>query len=70
MRRSLVDTGSLVALLNRRDRFHCLVRGVLNLVEPPILTCEAVVSEARFHTRAARAGYRERSRLGFRSFSV
>lgn len=52
MRRLLVDTGPLVALLNRRDRFHAWVRGVLDTVEPPILTCEAVLSEACFLLRA------------------
>ena len=48
MTRVVVDTGPLVALLNRRDRHHAWVRQVLDTVEPPIFTCEAVVSEACF----------------------
>ena len=48
MTRVVVDTGPLVALLNRRDRHHGWVREVLDTVEPPIFTCEAVVSEACF----------------------
>ncbi len=48
MSRIVVDTGPLVALLNRRDRHHTWIRQVLDTVEPPILTCEAVVSEACF----------------------
>lgn len=48
MIRVVVDTGPLVALLNRRDRHHAWVRQVLDTVEPPILTCEAVISEACF----------------------
>lgn len=48
MTRVVVDTGPLVALLNRRDRHHVWVREVLDTVEPPIFTCEAVVSEACF----------------------
>lgn len=48
MTRVVVDTGPLVALLNRRDRHHAWVRKVLDTVEPPIFTCEAVVSEACF----------------------
>ncbi|MCC6245949.1 MAG: PIN domain-containing protein [Gemmatimonadaceae bacterium] len=48
MSRIVVDTGPLVALLNRRDRQHVWVRQVLDTVEPPIFTCEAVVSEACF----------------------
>jgi predicted nucleic acid-binding protein len=46
--RIVVDTGPLVALLNRRDRHHAWIREVLDTVEPPIFTCEAVVSEACF----------------------
>lgn len=48
MTRVVIDTGPLVALLNRRDRHHAWVREVLDTVEPPIFTCEAVVSEACF----------------------
>jgi predicted nucleic acid-binding protein len=44
----VIDTGPLVALLNRRDRHHAWIREVLDTVEPPISTCEAVVSEACF----------------------
>ena len=44
----VIDTGAIVALLNRRDRHHAWVRDVLDTVEPPIFTCEAVVSEASF----------------------
>ena len=48
MTRIVVDTGPLVALLNRRDRHHRWIRQVLDTVEPPVYTCEAVVSEACF----------------------
>lgn len=48
MTRVVVDTGPLVALLNRRDRHHDWVREVLDTVEPPVFTCEAVISEACF----------------------
>ena len=44
----LVDTGPLVALLNRRDRHHGWVREILDTLEPPVYTCEAVISEACF----------------------
>jgi len=46
--RVVIDTGPIVALLNRRDRHHAWVREVLDTVEPPVFTCEAVVSEAGF----------------------
>ena len=48
MTRVIVDTGPLVAMLNRRDRRHAWVRDVLGSVEPPVFTCEAVISEACF----------------------
>ncbi len=44
----LIDTGPLVAFLNRRDRFHDWAVGELTRVAPPLHTCEAVVSEACF----------------------
>lgn len=56
MSRIVVDTGPLVALLNRADRHHAWVREVLGSVEPPIFTCEAVVSEACFLLSRVRDG--------------
>lgn len=52
----VVDTGPLVALLNRRDREHKWVARVLDTVEPPLVTCEAVVSEACFLLREIDGG--------------
>lgn len=52
----LVDTGPLVALLNRRDRYHAWARSVLNTVTPPVFTCEAVLSEACFLLSRVRGG--------------
>jgi uncharacterized protein len=46
VKRFLVDTGPLVALLNRRDRHHGWARQTFDTVEPPIFSCEAVLSEA------------------------
>lgn len=46
----------MVALLNRRDRQHAWIRDVLDAVEPPIFTCEAVVSEACFLLGRIRGG--------------
>ena len=44
----LLDTGPLVALINRRDRFHEWVKAEWGKVQPPLLTCEAVLTEACF----------------------
>lgn len=50
-RRVLVDTGPLVALLNRRDRHHEWVRECFGEIAPPLLTCEAVMAEVCFLTQ-------------------
>jgi predicted nucleic acid-binding protein len=46
----------LVALLNRRDRFHAWTRDVLDTIEPPVFTCEGVLSEACFLLGGAAGG--------------
>ena len=45
----LLDTGPLVALINRRDRFHQWVKTEWEQIESPLLTCEAVITEASFN---------------------
>jgi predicted nucleic acid-binding protein len=47
----LLDTGPLVALLSRRDRYHDWARQEMAAVNPPLLTCESVLSEACFLLR-------------------
>ena len=52
----LLDTGPLVAFLNRRDRHHGWTVKALEDLEAPFMTCEAVLSEACFLLRKERAG--------------
>ena len=54
MTKLLVDTGALVALLDRRDRYHPWVKGVIAHVRSAALTCEAVLSETSFLLRRLR----------------
>jgi predicted nucleic acid-binding protein len=56
MKRVALDTGPLVALLNARDAYHEWARDTLDRIEPPLVTCEAVVSEACFLVRRLRGG--------------
>jgi predicted nucleic acid-binding protein len=56
MNRVLVDTGPIVALLNSRDLHHDWATKALDSIEPPLLTCEAVISEACFLVRRLPAG--------------
>ena len=46
--RTLLDTGPLVALLNCRDRYHKWAAAQWAQRGAPLLTCEAVLSEACF----------------------
>lgn len=46
-KRTVVDAGPIVALLIAADRHHSWTRGVWGQLEPPLLTCEAVLSEAQ-----------------------
>jgi uncharacterized protein len=52
----LVDTGPIVAFLNGRDRYHHWSRETFSEIESPVLSCEAVLSEACFLLRNAPGG--------------
>jgi uncharacterized protein len=56
MTQVLVDTGPLVAALNRDDEFHSWARAELERLPVPLLTCEAVVSETLHLLRRTRGG--------------
>lgn len=56
MKNVIVDTGPLVAFLNRRDDFHGWVCETLGTIEAPLVTCEAVISEACFLLRSTKGG--------------
>ena len=44
----LIDTGPIVAMLNRKDNFHQWAHDQMGLLRPPLLTCESVISESCF----------------------
>ena len=52
----LLDTGPWVAFLNRRDQYHVWATAQFAQLRPPLLTCEAVVSETCFLVRTLRGG--------------
>lgn len=49
--RVIVDTGPLVALLNKSDHAHAWVMQQMTDCAPPLVTCEAVLAEATYLTR-------------------
>src|SRR6266480_2285377 len=55
-RRVLVDSGPLVALLDRRDIHHQWVQHELANLHDPLITCEAVLSEVFFLLSRIRGG--------------
>jgi uncharacterized protein len=50
-KRTLVDAGPIVATLIAADRHHAWAREVWAQLEPPVHTCEAVLSEAQHVVR-------------------
>jgi predicted nucleic acid-binding protein len=50
----IVDTGPIVALLDADDQQHAWVKAQFARLRPPLLTCEAVLTESSF--LIARAG--------------
>jgi uncharacterized protein len=52
----LADAGPLIALLDRRDRYHSWSRSFFDAVTPPIFTCEPVVAECCYILRRLHGG--------------
>jgi len=44
--KTIIDAGPLVALLNRRDKFHRWITETLKTLPLPLRTCEPVLTEA------------------------
>ena len=44
----LIDAGPLYALINRREHYHSWAAEQAAQLDPPLHTCEAVLSEAHF----------------------
>lgn len=57
--RVILDTGPLTAFLNPRDCHHEWARKQWGRVEPPFLTCEAVIAEACFLAHRLAPGAQE-----------
>ncbi|MEO1447294.1 MAG: PIN domain-containing protein [Cyanobacteria bacterium J06635_11] len=56
LRQVIVDTSILIAIIDQRDQYHDWAREQLGESSPPLLTCEAVISETWFLLRRVRNG--------------
>jgi predicted nucleic acid-binding protein len=52
----IIDTGPIVAFINARDEYHEWSKEQWSRIAPPLLTCEAVLSEACFLLRETHRG--------------
>jgi uncharacterized protein len=59
----ILDTGPLVALINRADNFHAWAKVQFGTIHPPVITCEAVIAESWFLLRHLPAGQQALLRL-------
>ena len=50
-KRIIIDTGPLVAFLNRSDKHHVWAVNQFSQLNPPFFTCESVISEVCFLLR-------------------
>jgi len=53
---SICDTGPIVGYLNRNDPYHAWAVALMKQVRPPMLTCEAVLTEVAYFLREDRLG--------------
>ena len=51
MKPVLLDTGVIVALLDRSEKFHHACSGAVQSLQAPLITCEAVIAECCYLLR-------------------
>ena len=52
----ILDIGPLVALVSRDDRDHAWAKSIWATLNPPLLTCDAVIVESCFLLRNLHGG--------------
>ncbi len=53
----IIDSGPLVALIDEAEQHHAWSKASLTLIQSPLLTCEAVLSEACFLLASVHRAY-------------
>jgi uncharacterized protein len=51
--RGIADTGYLVGLLGQNDQYHAWATDLAGQLDPPLLTCEAVLAETAYHLKSS-----------------
>lgn len=59
MRRVLIDTGPIVAILSRRDQYHRICVEALRDMPGPLFTCWPVITEAAWLLRRSSAAVQQ-----------
>jgi predicted nucleic acid-binding protein len=62
-RRVIIDTGPIVAFLNKTDKYHDWAITQFSQLNPPFLTCESVISEVCFLLRYTENGVQNSFKL-------
>ena len=47
----IVDTGVIVAIISKNDHYHHWAAQLFADIQPPLLTCESIISEAFYLLR-------------------
>ena len=56
MTETIIDTGVIVAYINRKDSYHKWAINILKTVSPPVITCEPVIIESSYILRKFEKG--------------
>ena len=56
--KGIADTGFLVAAVSRSDQYYFWAASLVDRINEPLLTCEAVLAETAFHLRSSSAALR------------
>ena len=62
-KRVIIDTGPIVAFLNKTDKYHDWAIAQFSQLNPPFLTCESVISEVCFLLRHTENGVQNSFKL-------
>jgi predicted nucleic acid-binding protein len=54
LKAALLDSGAIVAMLDRAEQYHAVCRELVETTEVPLVTCEAVIAESCYLLRSVK----------------